>query len=315
MLIVGGGPAGSSCARELMKAGMDVCILEKEPFPRSKPCAGWITPEVFTDLGVDPADYPYPLGALNRLNIHIFGVRLPLPTRQYSVRRYEFDAWLINLSAAPVRTHRVRTIRFLDSHYLIDDAYRCRYLVGAGGTCCPVYESLFSALRPRDGESRIVALYEEFPCETPHREGSLWFFDHGLPGYAWFLPKAGGYLNVGIGGKHLGMKRKGRTIRSHWEAFTRKLEEGFLLTGHPYSPRGHWYYIRNDTGPTRLGNAFVIGDAAGLATRDMGEGIGPAVRSGILAAREIIGKRPTATRGISRFSLPGILLPDRGRPW
>ena len=41
---------------------------------------------------------------------------------------------------------------------------------------------------------------------------------------------------------------------------------------------------RRRSSPRRLGNAFVTGDAAGLATRDLCEGIGPAVRSGLRAA-------------------------------
>ena len=36
-------------------------------------------------------------------------------------------------------------------------------------------------------------------------------------------------------------------------------------------------------------NAYLIGDSAGLATIDLGEGIGPAVESGLLCAREIMG--------------------------
>ena len=38
----------------------------------------------------------------------------------------------------------------------------------------------------------------------------------------------------------------------------------------------------------RIGNAFITGDAAGLATRDLCEGIGPAIRSGLRAAESIL---------------------------
>jgi len=53
----------------------------------------------------------------------------------------------------------------------------------------------------------------------------------------------------------------------------------------------------------------VVGDAAGLATKDMGEGIGPAIESGIRAARSIAQGRPYSIRGIGKYSLPGILFP------
>lgn len=36
VLIVGGGPAGSSCAWSLSRAGIDVIVVDKEEFPRHK---------------------------------------------------------------------------------------------------------------------------------------------------------------------------------------------------------------------------------------------------------------------------------------
>ena len=50
VLIVGGGPAGSSCARRLCDAGIDAMILDKAMFPRDKVCGGWITPQVLEAL-------------------------------------------------------------------------------------------------------------------------------------------------------------------------------------------------------------------------------------------------------------------------
>src|SRR5438034_8817232 len=56
-LIVGGGPAGSSCARALAAAGFDVIVLDKAEFPRDKVCAGWITPAVVDELQIDLDDF------------------------------------------------------------------------------------------------------------------------------------------------------------------------------------------------------------------------------------------------------------------
>jgi flavin-dependent dehydrogenase len=51
-----------------------------------------------------------------------------------------------------------------------------------------------------------------------------------------------------------------------------------------------------------------VGDAAGLATLDMGEGIGPAVRSGFLAAQSIINGTDYSLESISKYSfLPFFL--------
>ena len=53
VLIVGGGPGGATCARELCHAGLDVVVLDKAVFPRDKVCAGWITPAVLDAIGVE----------------------------------------------------------------------------------------------------------------------------------------------------------------------------------------------------------------------------------------------------------------------
>ena len=56
-LIVGGGPAGSTCAWQLRQAGLDVIVADAAAFPRDKLCAGWITPQVMTALGLDAEAY------------------------------------------------------------------------------------------------------------------------------------------------------------------------------------------------------------------------------------------------------------------
>ena len=309
VIIVGGGPAGSTCARELTKHGVDALVLDKKPFPRTKLCAGWVTPKVLADLELAPRDYPHRIITYRRLRFYFRGVPVPVPTRQYSIRRREFDDFLLKRAGVPVRRHDVRQIRKSNGKYIIDDSYRCTYLVGAGGTHCPVYKKLFSEIHPRDPGRRIATVEEEFPFQWTDPDCRLWFFDEGLPGYSWYVPKAGGYLNVGIGGKQAALIKRGETINTHWRRFIETLEQKGRVTNHPFSPGGHVYYLRGKTGSTRDGNAFITGDAAGLATRDMGEGIGPAVESGKLAARSIIFGVPYSIAPVTAWSAPQILRP------
>jgi flavin-dependent dehydrogenase len=58
---------------------------------------------------------------------------------------------------------------------------------------------------------------------------------------------------------------------------------------------------------TRRDNAFIVGDAAGLATRDMAEGIGPAVRSGLEAAAAILHGKEYRLHDVTGASLGGGL--------
>ena len=99
------------------------------------------------------------------------------------------------------------------------------------------------------------------------------------------------------------------SIRYYWKSFVRKLRKHSVDLEEDRSPRGYAYYLRQDTGPVRVDNAFLVGDAAGLATVDMGEGIGPAVQSGILAARAIARGVPYTLKNLGKFSLRHILMP------
>jgi flavin-dependent dehydrogenase len=306
VIIVGGGPAGAAAAWELTRNGVDCRILDREAFPREKLCAGWITPEVLRDLEFQADDYPHRFLTFDTLNVSIKGLRVPFRAPQHSIRRYEFDQWLVQRSGAPVSVHNVRKIVSQQDGFLIDDAIRCRYLIGAGGTRCPVFRNIFRPLQPRIKDLQVVTQELEFPFDYADRDCHLWFFTDGLPGYSWYVPKADGYVNVGVGGIASKLKRKGDDIKRHWQHLVQRLARQGLVDTPIGPPGGYSYYLRAKAEPTRHGNALVIGDAAGMATRDMCEGIGPAVRSGLLAARSICSGEAVDLAQVDRHTLPPI---------
>jgi flavin-dependent dehydrogenase len=319
VLIVGGGPAGSACAWRLRQHGVDCLILDRQAFPRVKLCAGWITPQVLRDLGLVPDEYPGSLTAFNALHISIRGVRFALPTRQYAIRRVEFDHWLLQRAGVPVHQHRVETIKQQKNTYIIDGAYSAEYLVGAGGTRCPVHRTLFQGASPRAAKSLIVTLETEFPYPYTDPRCQLWFMEHGLSGYSWYVPKQdpqgrAAFVNVGIGGNAERLRANGDRLKRHWELLVTKLERLGLVRDHDFRPRGYVYYLRQAQPEVRRDNALIVGDAVGLATRDMGEGIGPAIRSGLLAAEAILDDTGYDLSAIPRVSLlPSLHRLIRGR--
>ena len=306
VIVVGGGPAGSSAAWRLRRAGADVIVLDKAAFPRPKLCAGWITPEVVRDLELDPAQYPHRFLTFARMQVHLKGLRLPLRCTQHSIRRTEFDDWLLRRSGAQVVRHEARRIEREpgDGAYVVDGEFRAAYLVGAGGTRCPVYRQLFRATLPRERALQAVTLEHEFAYDWRDADCHLWFFDGGLPGYAWYVPKHDGWINVGIGAMAQQLRERGESLEAHWARFARVVGRR-LVRGATLRPGGYSYYLRGAAGPGRIGNAFVAGDAAGLATRDLCEGIGPAVRSGLRAAEAILGRTAYSLEGVTGASLGG----------
>lgn len=307
VLIVGGGPAGAACAWQLRQRGVDFILLDKADFPRPKTCAGWITPRILRDAQLDPAAYPGNFTTFNKFSIEIKGLRFTLPTHQYAIRRAEFDLWFINRVRDNLITHDVNEIRQEAGEYIIDNAYSARYLIGAGGTHCPVKRTLFDDRQADCRGTLIIAQEEEFVHPGASDLCHLWFMQDGLPGYAWYFPKSGGVVNVGVGASAVKLKQHGDTLKRHWERLVEKLEGYDLVRGHSFKPIGHSYYMRARSPVLRRGNALLIGDALGVSTLDMGEGIGPSIQSGINAANAIIYNIPYTLSGISRYSFPSLL--------
>ena len=188
-----------------------------------------------------------------------------------------------------------------ESKYVPDE--KAAGLVGAGGTHCPVYHTFFNQNYPRKGE-KIVALETEIPEDWQDGRCQLWFLENGLPGYSWYVPKAGGYINIGVGGNESVLKQRGSNIHEHWAILINKLHELHLVSEREFEPDGYVYYLQGDEGVVQLNKALIIGDSAGLATLDMGEGIGPAIRSGLMAADAILtGAQSYSIDQIQRYSL------------
>jgi len=310
-IIVGGGPAGSACGWHLARNARDVLILDKSSFPRLKLCAGWITEKVLNDLEFSRKTYPHSMLKLNmRTHIALLPFSLPgLPTigDNYSIRRTEFDDWLLKRSNAPVEQYNVKTIRRDGDLFIIGNEFSCRYLVGAGGTMCPVRRSFFPDSRIKSRQ--LATLEKEFEYPVKNNICHLFFFYRRLHGYAWFVPKSNGYVNIGIGGEASYFKSSDATIHDHFRLFLGDLRKHKLLdkaSAQNIRASGHPYYLFSYKGKIKHANCFLVGDSAGLATVDMGEGIGPGIESGLLAAREIMGTGEYSRDAISKYSFGGI---------
>lgn len=308
-IVVGGGPAGSSCAWQLKRHDRQVLVLDKTPFPRLKLCAGWISSPVLDWLEFTPTDYPYGILEL-KTRIYVAPLKFPIlgswatPWRtDYSIRRVEFDHWLLQRSRAPVATHSVKKIERPGEHFVIDDAYTCQYLVGAGGTACPVRRTFFAKQRAQ--EAQILTIEKEFEYPQRDRKSHLFFCFNGLGGYSWYVPKANGYLNLGLGGFSRYFKKSKTRIQDHFQWFLDDLVRRDLLdaaTRQSIKPASHGYYLFSPQGEVRTDNCFLIGDSAGLASVDLGEGIAPAVESGVMVANEILGQGEYAKDRVSQFT-------------
>ena len=296
--IVGGGPAGSTCARALVTGGARVVILDRSPFPRVKLCAGWLSPGIWDALQLSPREYPRGLWAWSTCHVRYQGKDHAIPGKGWFIRRSELDDFLLRRSGADLRLgiHVKQLARDADDNRwsleLPDGTeIRARYLVGAGGTHCPVARMLAPA-RPRRavGVQELELQADPAAIERTRlgRDGEpelVLFDDAG--GYGWNVPKSG-WLNVGCGTLDASAVRGAwKVTHDHLRAAGHVPPEAEAALEHV---KGYSYFLYD---PAHLAaasrdNALLVGDALGLAHPITAEGILPAAVSGRCAAEAIL---------------------------
>jgi flavin-dependent dehydrogenase len=207
----------------------------------------------------------------------------------YGIRRCEFDHYLLQRSAVrQALGEPVSTLARHNGGWLVNERIRARLVVGAGGHFCPVARLLGAKI----GREEVIAAQaaefamspdQERLCRTSADTPAL-FFSRDMKGYGWLFRK-GRFLNVGLG--RMDRKRLGRHARD----FCTFLEaRGDLAAGLTGRFQGHAYLLYARQGGRRCvaDGALLIGDAAGLARPQSGEGILPAIESALLAADTIL---------------------------
>lgn len=292
VLIAGGGPAGSACAWKLRQAGLDVIIIDKATFPRDKVCAGWITPQVVDDLEIDVDDYrsSRTFQPITGFRVGLIGQNSVVETEydrpvSFGIRRCEFDHYLLQRSGVLVRSGTpVSSMRREGRWWIVNDSLKAAVVVGAGGHFCPVARMQSVAC---DAAPLIAAQEVEFPVD-PHEsfttlgETPELYFCPDLKGYGWCFRKQG-HLNIGFG------RLDGHALPRATAAFLDFLKaRGTVPADAAWRWRGHAYLLSGASGRQPVGDGILlVGDAAGLAYPQSGEGIRPAIESGLMAATAI----------------------------
>jgi geranylgeranyl reductase family protein len=291
VLIVGGGPAGSSCAWALRSSGLDVLILDKSRSPRNKICGGWITLPVLEELDIDAAEYARRLllQPITGFRISCIGgreVEIPYQeTVSYGIRRCEFDEFLLRRSGARVREGvTIREMRRNRGGWTVSTdqgEFKTPLLAGAGGHFCPVAKLLGNT----SSNSPVVAQEAEFQMTAEQAarcairgEVPELYFCRDLRGYGWCFRK-GDFLNIGLG--RLDQHKLGEHVSRFVDFLRASGKIGFEL---PSKTLGHAYLLYGYSQRKIVDDGvLLIGDAAGLAYAQSGEGIRPAVESGLMA--------------------------------
>jgi geranylgeranyl reductase family protein len=301
-IVVGAGPAGSTCAYRLASTGASVLLLDRARFPRDKPCGGGVTGRAARLL-------PFSIGPV--VEDTVTSVKMRLRYGPWSERgkgdplvlmtqRLRLDAFLIERAAAAGAELRegVKVIAAdagpdgvtvtTGGHVL-----SARTLVGADG----VNGVCAKALGLGGNQALGVALEGNVPYKRlgdGYRGHAVLELGLVPGGYGWVFPK-GDHANIGIGG----WEKEGPRLRASL---------GELCAAHGVDVeelegvRGYRLPLRSPSSTLARGRAAVIGDAAGLVDPVSGDGIFEAFLSGKLAAEAVTDLLESRADGLEPYS-------------
>ncbi|MFF0243658.1 geranylgeranyl reductase family protein [Streptosporangium sandarakinum] len=338
VIVVGAGPAGSTTAFHLARAGLEVLLLEKTTFPREKVCGDGLTPRAVKQLIAMGIDIDAPGWIRNKgLRVVGGGLRFELDWPELAsypdfglVRtRQDFDQILAaNAERAGVRLLQGVNVTapILDerSGHVVgvtakkdgeEVSYRSRLVVAADGNSTRL--SLAMGLHKREDRPMGVAVRTYFT--SPRHDDDyletwleLWDGDTLLPGYGWIFGVGDGTSNVGLGLLNTSDAFKGtdyRDLLRRWVA-TMPSEWGYVEENMTVPIRGAALPMAFNRQPHYTRGLVLVGDAGGMINPFNGEGIAYAMETGHIAAETIVqalGRATAAQRERVLRAYPSIL--------
>jgi geranylgeranyl reductase family protein len=290
-VVVGLGPGGAAAAHNLALAGLKVLVLDSRKY--HKPCGGCLSDRWrFLLNRLDPPDWlwEYPI----KLCTMAAPGQKPVSWRSrasgaYLVERSRLDAWLSDAARAagariiPQRATRIEQNAKGVRVYAGDKIFRAGWLIGADGASGLCARSLGLKFN----HHRFATLVEERPMpghlKGLTKNGVLIELGGVMYGYGWLFAR-GGTLNLGMGSWHHGKGARRGSLRLAYAGFLKRYD-----LGAPGRFRGAAIPCPAYRHPRPYqGRVLLLGDAGGLADPFLGEGIGQAMCTGLLAAKAVI---------------------------
>jgi len=302
VVIVGAGPAGSTAAKFLSEDGFKVFLIDKDRFPRDKPCGGGLPIRVLKR-------FKY-IRENDLIESYLFGGFVHSPSLKYKVQvqkdepvlamvlRKKFDFGLVKLAidngAVFSDGKTVKDVKISKNKVEVifgdGTGVDSQVVIGADG----VRSIVSKKLGLHQGRNRFsICVFQEYNVgeETldrffgENRCGHIHTRVGGIAGYGWVFPKKQ-HLNIGIGQR--GQHRIKTNLLDVYKNYIKTLEKQRIIPEN----LGLGRYMGGSIPGAPLEKTYanrgvVIGDAAGLVNPMSGEGIHYAMYSAEIAAQVI----------------------------
>ncbi|MCI1684718.1 MAG: geranylgeranyl reductase family protein [Prevotella sp.] len=297
-VIIGGGPAGSSCALTLQHHGLTSCVIDRQRFPRHKLCAGLLTVKTRQLLGrllpdISKEEFMSATDCSVAPTFKLFDKKEPVISVDIKpsilmTERYRFDNYLLNAYKGHGGTvfegKAVSDIDFARRIVRLEDGSEIRYnhLVAADGA-----NSLTSRMSRKMRPGNALCAETEISSADLRTGGVCAYFNIVPKSYAWTFKK-GDHVSVGM------IKLKGMNF--DLKATFRKFLKFLGVNPANYPIKGALLPMSNfKEKPTYHESVLFVGDAGGFVDPLTGEGIYFALRSGMLAAESLLQPAPCVT--------------------
>lgn len=307
LIVVGAGPGGSATAYYASKAGLRTLLLDREEFPRDKPCGDGLMPHAAAEVALmglrDWLDEPHH-GTFTGFSLYTRTalLRQGVPPTLYGPQGYvaareETDAKLLDRAVgagAHFRaSHRATKLRRTPAGDVLgveaetgagDQRFDAPLVVVADGIGGFASEGM-------KAHQNAVARRQYFNNVAGPDKTNLHIFitgdmnEHGA-GYGWVFYFGDGRANVGAGVSTKTLARTERNLKDYFDRFLEEPElKDWLAGAQAEGPPRSWSLKTGMWGAKRYARGLLmVGDAGSMVHPISGEGVGYALESGRLAA-------------------------------
>lgn len=312
-VVVGAGPAGSSAAFHLARAGHPVLLVDRARFPRDKACGDGLTAPAVRELaafGLDPGSMSTWKEISGTSFVSPGGREVRLDTASHGgpwfavAARAELDATLV-ARAREAGAEVLEGARLVEAaatpeglRLHLDDGLEvwADTAVGADGAWSPLRRALEGPTEPRIAKWHSSRAYVEGVDGPAAERAYVWFDADLLPGYAWSFPLGDGRVNLGVGALRETGGGGGWIVRRTEQLLDSPPARLALGAGARPSGRALVWPIPTEMRRYRLtganGRVLYAGDAADATDPMTGEGIAEAILTGRLAAEAVAAGDP-----------------------